>query len=84
MTPEQLVAVLVALTGLLGALGILIRQVGELRKDLNGRMEQFLVSTRDAAHRQGEMAGRDWMAAQAVKEPQFPGAPVHSDDDPSR
>lgn len=64
MTVEQFVAILVAITGLLGAFGLLIRQISELRADLNGRMQELLDHTRTAAMKEGELAGRDYTASQ--------------------
>lgn len=68
MTPEQVVGLIVALTGLLAAIGVVIRRLGELRKDLNGRLEQLLAATAEASRKQGELAGRDYIhAAEAAK-----------------
>jgi len=63
----------VAVTGLLGALGIVIRQIGELRKDLNGRLTELVRVTSMAAAKQGEMAGRAWQIEQAAKRAPLPG-----------
>ena len=60
MTVEQLVAVLGGFTALLGALALLVRQVGELRKDLNGRLEQLVQVAAMAAGKEGELVGRDF------------------------
>ena len=76
MSAEQATALIVALTGLVGAIGLLMRQIGELRRDLNGRLEQLLESTSAAAHKQGELAGRDF-ARRAE-----PLADVHRVEDP--
>lgn len=77
MTPEQIVALIVALTGLMAAIGVVIRQLGELRKDLNGRLEQLLVATSEASRKQGELAGRDYVhaAVQAKAGPPIAGQP---------
>jgi len=60
MTPEQLVAILVAITGVLGAIGILIGQIRQLRHEVNGRLSELLFVTAAAAHKEGEMMGRDF------------------------
>ena len=59
MTPEQAVAIVVALTGLLAAVGIVIHNVGELRRDVNGRLQELLDEARLAAAKTGELRGRD-------------------------
>lgn len=61
MNPEQLVAVIGALAGLLLAVGLVLQRLGELRKDLNGRMAQLLQEASAAAEKRGELAGRDFM-----------------------
>lgn len=61
MNPEQLVAVIGALAGLLLAVGMVLQRLGELRKDLNGRMAQLLQEASAAAEKRGELAGRDFM-----------------------
>ena len=62
MSPEQLVALVVALSGLLGAIGIVIGQVAALRRDINGRLTQLLEATAAHAAKEGELAGRDFAA----------------------
>lgn len=61
MTAEQATALLVALTGLIGAIAAVIVQIRGLRKDLNGRVTELLVESTAAAHRHGELEGRDFM-----------------------
>lgn len=60
MTPEQLVAILVAISGVLGAVGILIGEIRKLRYDLNGRLSEYLHAAATAARKEGELAGRDY------------------------
>lgn len=62
MSPEQLTALLVAITGLLGGIGIVIGQVAALRREVNGRLTQLLEAEAARAHKAGELAGRDFMA----------------------
>lgn len=64
MSPEQLVAILGGFTALLGAVALVLRQLQELRKDLNGRLEQLLVAERERSLKEGELAGRDYIAGQ--------------------
>ena len=59
MSPEQLVAVLVAFTGVLSAIGILIGQVRTLRHEINGRLSDLVEATRIASLKEGELLGRD-------------------------
>jgi hypothetical protein len=64
VSPEQLVAILGGFTALLGAVALVLRQLQELRKDLNGRLEQLLVAERERSLKEGELAGRDYIAGQ--------------------
>jgi CRISPR/Cas system-associated protein Cas10 (large subunit of type III CRISPR-Cas system) len=61
MTPEQAYALLGAVTALVVAVTGLLVQLRRLRSDLNGRLEDLLNRTYDAAHRHGELEGRDFM-----------------------
>ena len=77
MSPEQLVAILGAVTALVIALGAVVRQIAELRKDINGRLSQLVETTRVAATKEGELLGRDHMAAEstsAIARPPSSGA----------
>lgn len=60
MSPEQLVAILVAITGVLGAVGVVLKQLLELRADVNGRLTQLLEAEAARAKKEGELAGRDY------------------------
>lgn len=60
MTPEQLVAVLGAITALAVAIGAVIVQLVQLRKQVNGRLSELLERTAAASQSQGELAGRDF------------------------
>ena len=61
MSTEQVTALIVAVTGLVAAIGALIVQLRLLRKDLNGRVSQLLETSSLAQHRLGELEGRDFM-----------------------
>lgn len=63
MSPEQFVAVLVALTGLVAAVGVAIVQIMSLRKAVDGRLSELVEATRLGATKQGEMSGRAWERA---------------------
>jgi hypothetical protein len=60
VTPEQFSGIIVAVTGLVAAIGLLVTQVRGLRKDLNGRMQELLDTSKLAAQKDGELAGRDF------------------------
>jgi hypothetical protein len=60
VTPEQATALVIAATGLVGAIGVLVAQLHQLRKDINGRLTELVASTELAAQKTGELAGRDW------------------------
>ncbi len=62
MSAEQATALLVALTGLVGALSVLVVQLRQMRKDLNGRLTELVETTKLAASKTGELAGRDFAA----------------------
>lgn len=84
MSPEQLVAVLVAIAGVLTATGIVIQQLAALRKEINGRLTQLLEETRTGARLEGELRGRDQVAAQRRR---FTDPPIGTDvplDSPPR
>ncbi len=59
MTVEQIQAVAAGAVAIIGALTLLIVQVEKLRHQVNGRMEELLREARAAAHKDGELAGRD-------------------------
>lgn len=61
MTVENVTALVVAITGLVGAIGIMVVQVRGLRKDLNGRLTQLLEAHGEAQRKEGELAGRDYV-----------------------
>lgn len=72
MSAEQATALIVAVTGLVGAIGAVIVQVRLLRKDLNGRVSQLIEAATVSSHRKGEMEGRDFMRRLLSGPPQSP------------
>lgn len=73
MTPEQVTAMLSAVTALVAALtgfAIAIRRVdGRVKatsERINGRMDELLTVAQLAARKQGELEGRDFMAPPVV------------------
>jgi hypothetical protein len=60
ITPEQVTALIVALTGLVGALGVIIVQLRQTHKLVNGQTTAFTQTARFAALKEGELAGRDY------------------------
>jgi hypothetical protein len=60
LTAEQATALIVAVTGLVAALGAIYAQLRQTHGLINGRMQELVDSTRLAAAKQGEMDGRDW------------------------
>lgn len=60
MTPEQATALIVAVTGLVAALGVVAVQLRQVHTMVNGRMAELIESTRSAAAKEGELAGRDF------------------------
>lgn len=63
MTPEQGTALLGAVTAVLVAVTGLIIQVRALRHDIDGHVASLVGSMTEAAHKQGELEGRDFMRA---------------------
>lgn len=61
MSPEQLVALIGAFAGLLGAVAVVLHNIAELRKDLNGRLQELIDARVAAATKDGELTGRDFM-----------------------
>jgi hypothetical protein len=69
VSAEQATALLVALTGLVGAIGVLVAQLHQMRKDLNGRLTELVATTKLAAQKTGELAGRDWTERRGLDRP---------------
>ena len=59
MSAEQFVAVLVAITGLVAAIGALYTEVRATRSAVNGRLTELVESTRLAATALAELKARD-------------------------
>ncbi len=60
MTPEQLVAVIGAITALVAALGAVFVQLRQTHALINSRMTELLETTKMAAQAKGELAGREF------------------------
>lgn len=60
MTAEQTTALIVAVTGLVGAIGLLIGQLVALRRDINGKMDELVRHATEAGEKRGELRGRDY------------------------
>lgn len=67
MSPEQVIAVLTAVTALVSALGTLAVQLARLRGQiernhdlLNGRVGELLSAVQLASLKEGELRGRDY------------------------
>lgn len=63
MTPEQAVAIVVAVAGLLGAFALVLQRLAELRKALDGAMTEIRAQAYLSGTRQGELTGRDFRPA---------------------
>lgn len=61
MNPEQLVALVGAVAALLTAVAVVLQRIGELRREINGRLTQLLEEATAAAEKRGELAGRDFI-----------------------
>lgn len=61
MTVELAIALVAAVTALLGALTAVLVQINLLRRDVNGRVTQLLEAAGVAREKRGELAGRDFM-----------------------
>jgi hypothetical protein len=61
VTVENVTGLIIAVTGLIAAIGVLVVQVKGLRKDINGRLTQLLEAHGEAQRKEGELAGRDYV-----------------------
>lgn len=69
MTPEQFTALIVALTGLIAAVGAVFAQLRSTHKLMNGRMTELLDATKLASQKTGELRGRDFQPATVLVAP---------------
>ena len=60
MTPEQFTALIVALTGLIAAVGAVWAQLRQTHKLMDGRMTELLDTTKLSGQATGELLGRDF------------------------
>ena len=66
MTPEQLTALIIAITGLIGAFGVVIAQLRATHQLINSRMTELVESTKLASKREGELVGRDFESTRSA------------------
>jgi hypothetical protein len=64
MTPDQATALLVALTGLIGAVVALWRETHLTRQAMDGRLDELVSTKATAAAKEGELRGRDYVRGQ--------------------
>jgi hypothetical protein len=69
VTPEQLVAVLGAITALIVAIGGLYVQFAQLHRQLNSRMDQLLELTKTSATAEGKLQGQTGTTTGQEKSP---------------
>lgn len=67
MTPDQVVAIMGGLAALLAAVTALLVQVGRLRSEVNGRLQQLVDASVEAAQKRGELLGRDYVHAKQAE-----------------
>ncbi len=67
MTAEQATALIVAVTGLVAALGVIIAQLRQTHGLVNSRMSQLLETTQLANQKIGELRGRDFAKSIATE-----------------
>jgi hypothetical protein len=77
VTPEQFVAILVALTGLIGAVGALAAVVRNYHQAVDGRMDELLRLTRDASYLEGHSAATAKILLEEPDAGQLSGGVVH-------
>jgi IS30 family transposase len=70
LSPEQMIAVLGALTALVVAVGSLYRQVRQTHDLVNSRMTELLDATKAASHAEGKLA----VLEPPTSDPTRPGA----------
>lgn len=63
MTVEQATALIVALTAMVTAIGVVVVQLVSLRKQIDGRLSELLEQTKLASGHRGELIGRDFADA---------------------
>lgn len=73
MTPEALTALIVAITGLVGALGVVYVQVRATHTLVNSRMDELLNTTKLANQSIGELRGQNAERARTNPVPPAPG-----------
>jgi hypothetical protein len=69
VSPEQLAAILVALAGLLTAVGVVLGQIVALRREMDGRLTQLLELTATSSHAAGVLEERGTARAVGSRTP---------------
>jgi len=70
LSVEGLTALIIAVTGLVGALGAVFVQLRQTHSLINSRMTELIETTKLASGKAGELAGRDQeRARQAIQIP---------------
>lgn len=67
MSPEQFVAIVAAITALVVAVGGVIVQVVQLRRQVDGRLTQLLELTATSSRAAGALAETEKMAAARIR-----------------
>lgn len=61
MTSDQATALIIAITGLVGALTAMFVQLRQVHKTLNGRLTELVQAAGEKEHKIGELEGRDFI-----------------------
>jgi vacuolar-type H+-ATPase subunit B/Vma2 len=80
MTPDQFTAVIIALTGLVTALGAIFVQLRQTHSLINSRMTQLVAETKLAGTLAGQIEGREQEATRAaavIAAEGRSGSPIH-------
>lgn len=73
MSPEQFTALIVAVTGLIAAVGVVLAQVRQTHNLVNSRMTELLDATKLASQKTGELQGRDQERTRTLVDPPAAG-----------
>ena len=73
ITPEQATALIVAITGLIAALGAVFVQLRQTHALINSRMTQLVETTKLAAQASGELSGARDERARTLAAPPVEG-----------
>jgi Arc/MetJ family transcription regulator len=62
VSSDQVVSVLAAITALVVATSVLLQRIESLRAAVNGALHELVSAKAEAAAKQGELEGRDFIA----------------------